>query len=79
MTKQETTRVSIIEEPGVKHRGQFLEHGNAYTLPNNEAAALCKAGFAESVDGAIETGERNIHRRVVVEPASSNHAATTEG
>ncbi len=71
-------RIKIIEPDGYQHQGNTLEAGNTYTVDTVTGEALCFAGMAEDADGNIETGERDVNKRVIINIDNSDHSQSAE-
>jgi len=69
-------QIRILEN--FKHDGQDFAQGEQRTVPDALGAYFCQAGWAEDVDGAVETAPRDVHRVVTLDIHDGQHVQTAE-
>lgn len=61
----------------VMHGREVYEAGDVRTVDPETGQYFCACGWAKDVDGAVETGNRDLAHKVV-SPDSASHANRTQ-
>ena len=65
-------KIEILEK--ILHEREVFEAGETRVVDDALGQYFCANGWAKDVDGNVQTGERDVNRRVTLNVDSARHA-----